>query len=189
MEPRQSGSRSLRKLCIYFNYPGIPLDHRRAPWDSGFGVSYSIQSCPFLSSVPLLHCLHIFAVHVASWVRGCGEGHHPPQPDFLTLCAQLVPAQCRGCLLVSPDHKSTFPERNPTGPATHVPLLTLIPRVRELSQERGVGAGAKGDPGKAPSGGLERSGEPKESSCRSSFMDVCQPVVNLHHYLILGSSV
>lgn len=127
LEPRQSGSRSLRKLCIYLNYPGIPLDHRRASWDSGFGVSSSVQSCPCLFSVHLLHCLRIFAIRVASWGWGCGEDRHPLQPDSLTLHAQPGPcpvpslsASISGPQVHFPRKKSNWPWRSgaPVDPDT-----------------------------------------------------------------------
>lgn len=166
------------------------MDHRRAPWGPGSGVPYPVQSCPSLFS-------HIYSTGFISlpsmWPhgggKGGGEGHHPPQPDSLTLHAQPGPCPMPSLPESVSGPQVHFPRKSPPGPAGRGPLLTLIPGVRELSQEKGVGAGAKGDPGKAPSGGLERSGEPKESSSGSPFMDVCQPVANLHHYVIMGSRV
>lgn len=60
----------LRKLCIYLNYPGIPLIIEEPHGTQALGVSSSVQSCPCLFSVHLLHCLHL-AIHVASWGGVC----------------------------------------------------------------------------------------------------------------------
>lgn len=75
--------------------------------------------------------------------RGVARGITPRSPTPWLSTPSLVLAQCQVCLRVSPDHKCNFPERSPPGPAGQGPLLTLIPGVRELSQEKGVGAGAK----------------------------------------------
>ena len=163
------------------------MDHRRAPWGSGSGVPYSVQSCPCLFSVHLLHWLHIFAVQVAfCWGVGGWRGASPPA---LTLHAQPGPCPVPSLPASVSGPQVQFPRKKPTWPCRSGAPVDPDTQGQRTKPGEGSRGRSQGDPGKAPSGGLERSGGPKESSSGSPFMDVCQPVVDLHRYLIMGSRV
>lgn len=110
LESRQSGSRALLKLYIYFVCPRDPLVSKQrlmglSLWGHSFYTILSFFIFPsVITSFPTLYLWHAYGFKVP-WP--------PPAP-----LSVKVPAQC---LPMSLDHKTTFLEGNQIGPASQLP--------------------------------------------------------------------
>lgn len=84
MGPRQSGSRSLRKLCIYFHYPGIPWIITEPRETQSLG-SLTLPGITLVCSLYIYSILFIPSPY--TWLH-CGV---PRPASSLTLQAQSGP--------------------------------------------------------------------------------------------------